>query len=47
MHVYSGLSPKKTFKKPNIGESQVKGSFSGNSVFVLFLKNQLRHITGA
>jgi hypothetical protein len=46
MQVYSGLSPKKLFKKPNLGESQMKAVFSGNSAAVVFI-NQLRHITSA
>jgi hypothetical protein len=39
MQVYSGLSPKKLFKKPNLGESQMKTVFSSCSVVVVMTRD--------
>jgi hypothetical protein len=39
MQVYSGLSPKKLFKKPNLREFQMKTVFSSYSVVVVMTHN--------
>jgi hypothetical protein len=36
MQVYSGLSPKKPFKKPNLGESQMKVVFQATLLLLCF-----------
>jgi hypothetical protein len=36
MQVYSGLSPKKPFKKPNLGESQMKAVFQATLLLLCF-----------
>jgi hypothetical protein len=36
MQVYSGLSPKKTFKKPNLGEPQIKAVFQATLLLLRF-----------
>jgi hypothetical protein len=35
MQVYTGLSPKKHLKKPNLGDSQIKMGFSSYSAVVV------------